>query len=506
MTTKTEVKTKRAIGYFRVSTAQQAGARHVSLATQQERFSDHCQANGFVPVRTFTDTASGRKDTRKEYQNMLQFLQNGEADVIVVQYLDRFGRNPKEILQRIWALQEMNVKVEATDEDIHEEMILLIRAGMAGAESKKTSDRVRANMARAVSNGTHVGRPPYGFKGERRIDSDGKARVKRFIQNPVEVGAIREMYRLVVEDNLGLKSISDRLNANGHSPACRKGIPFESSTIKNILTNEALKGTLVYGKKPKNREEPGEIIRIEGFFPPILTEEEWSAIQGRLSLRSNMNPKGRTFTSSYLLSSLARCGYCGGPMIGKMCKNKKYSYRRYYCSRAIKSRAKCGYYNGHSADALEKAVLDAIEQYADRDLTLEYLSQAAEVGSDYREEELSQVEASIATCEQDFQTHLNLLKTGQISDAQFAVVNDPIKGNYDGLLQRRKELVEFIEKESIREDWHQELATTLTTFTEDFKALPVAQQKARLIEIIDQITVYRGRDIELRFREVPIGA
>jgi len=86
---------------------------------------------------------------------------------------------------------------------------------------------------------------------------------------------------------------------------------------------------------------------------------------------------------------------------------------------------------------LEREVRQIHEQYADRDLTLEYLSQAAEVGSDYREEELSQVETSISTCEQDFQTHLNLLKTGQISDAQFAVVNDPIKGNYDGLLQRK---------------------------------------------------------------------
>ncbi len=400
----------------------------------------------------------------------------------------------------------MDVKVEATDEDIQEEMLLLIRAGMAGAESRKTAARVRANMARAVSKGIHVGRAPYGFTGERKIDSDGKARVKNFVHNPVEVGAIREMYRSVVEDNLGFKSISDKLNANGHSHACRNKTPFESSTIKNILTNEALKGALVYGKRSKNVDEPAEIIRIEDFFPPILTEGEWRTLQDRLELRRTVNPKGKLFTSTYILSGIARCGYCGGPMIGKTCKVSGHSYRRYYCSRAQKSRAKCSYYNGHKADALEEAVLNVLETYADKEMTLEYLSQTAEVDSNYKVEELQEVAASIAGCEQDFQTHLNLLKTGQISDAQFAMVNDPIKDNYDGLLERRKELTESIEQESIREDWHQELAITLTTFAKDFKALPVAQQKARLMEIIDEIMVTRDKKIELRFREVPIGA
>jgi len=40
----------------------------------------------------------------------------------------------------------------------------------------------------------------------------------------------------------------------------------------------------------------------------------------------------------------------------------------------------------------------------------------------------------------------------------------------------------------------------------DFKLLAVAQQKARLMEIIEEITVYRNRAIDLRFRELPLGA
>ena len=39
---------------------------------------------------------------------MLEFVEEGGADVIVVQFLDRFGRNPREILQRFWTEHEVN--------------------------------------------------------------------------------------------------------------------------------------------------------------------------------------------------------------------------------------------------------------------------------------------------------------------------------------------------------------------------------------------------------------
>ncbi len=39
---------------------------------------------------------------------------------------------------------------------------MLLRAGMAGPESGRTSERVRANMSRVVEKRDQAGRPPYG--------------------------------------------------------------------------------------------------------------------------------------------------------------------------------------------------------------------------------------------------------------------------------------------------------------------------------------------------------
>jgi DNA invertase Pin-like site-specific DNA recombinase len=103
---------------------------------------------------------------------MLEFVRQGNADLIMVKFLDLFGRNYKEILRRIWELQEQGIEVIATDEDIQEEIVLMIKTWSAGAESRKNSERVRANTGTAIDKGIHVGRPPYGLRPVKDIEGD----------------------------------------------------------------------------------------------------------------------------------------------------------------------------------------------------------------------------------------------------------------------------------------------------------------------------------------------
>jgi len=178
----------------------------------------------------------------------------------------------------------------------------------------------------------------------------------------VEAPVVREMYRMSVEENRGYKAIADILTSSGHR--ARGGRPFASFTIQRVLSNEAMMGTLAYGKRPRKGNPEQELVRVEGFFPGILTGDEWQLLQERLSIRRESS-RGRTHSSVYLLSGMARCGYCGGPMAGKVAAtNKDVQYRNYWCSRATKSRAMCAHYNGHSAPRLETAVLEYLGQFS----------------------------------------------------------------------------------------------------------------------------------------------
>ena len=60
-------------------------------------------------------------------------IQEGIGNVVVL-FLDRFGRHPREILRRYWELQERGITVRSINEDLQEELMLLLRAGIAGQE------------------------------------------------------------------------------------------------------------------------------------------------------------------------------------------------------------------------------------------------------------------------------------------------------------------------------------------------------------------------------------
>ena len=494
----TGILTQRAVAYLRVSSPGQTGERHSSLETQEAHFQQYCQKHILSPVSTFTDVVTGRRDDRKEYRRMVEFVTQGGADVVVVQYLDRFGRNPREILRRYWELEERGVKVVATDEDIGEELVLLIKAGMAGAESRRTSERVRANMGRAVAKGVQAGRPPYGLRPVREI-IEGKVSV-RWELDPDESPIVRKMFYLAVEENLGFKAIGDRLSALGYR--ARGGRPFASFTGQQILTNPAISGRLVYGRRPRKGNPAVERVEVANFFPPILSEEEWVRLQERLNIRRE-SPKGQAHSSVYLLGGIARCGHCGGPMVGKIgASHKGKRYRNYYCSHAMRSRALCPVYNGHSAPKLEKTVLEYLGQFSDPQLVRDYLSAVDQKELVRREAELQDVEKRMADFDNQFLKRLDdLLKRRILSEQEFARANQAAREEASRLEARRAELKGWLEKERDRASLADRLPQSIGTFLEAFAGFDVRQQKAKLQTILKAAHVYRDGRLELEFRD-----
>ncbi len=96
----TNVQTAAAVGYFRLSSPGQAGERHVSLEVQESNHTDYIRAEHLTSWATFTDVASGRKDDRIEYRGRLAYVVEHGIGNVVVSYLDRFCRNPREIVRR----------------------------------------------------------------------------------------------------------------------------------------------------------------------------------------------------------------------------------------------------------------------------------------------------------------------------------------------------------------------------------------------------------------------
>lgn len=107
---------------------------------------------------------------------MVRYVSEEGIEVVLARYLDRFGRHPKDFLSRIWELGEHGVAVEATDQDTKDdELVLMVHAGVTGPESKRTSQRARANIGNGARNGTHPGKAPYGYRPMRESKMDGRS-------------------------------------------------------------------------------------------------------------------------------------------------------------------------------------------------------------------------------------------------------------------------------------------------------------------------------------------
>ncbi len=284
MITTTATNAKTAVHYGRVSKPGQAGPRHVSLEVQEAEFNAYCQANNRIPLATFIEADSGRKDDRRQYQAMLQYVADNDVDYVVVQFLDRFGRNPKEILRRYWQLEEDGTTVISLNEDLKEELLLLVRAGMAGAESRRISERVSMALQRAAAKGNLVNRLCYGYR--KVYDTEGNAEVE---QVPAETAVIRQAYGLAV-GNRGYKSIANELNTRGCRT--RNGNLWTTQTVKLLLTNPAVGGHFV-------RKGATETVEHLDKYPAILDAAEWGQLQERLAIRRE-KVRGKGALSHYL--------------------------------------------------------------------------------------------------------------------------------------------------------------------------------------------------------------
>ncbi|UBH12221.1 recombinase family protein [Macrococcus armenti] len=147
------------IGYARVSSISQNLDRQIEILKEND-----CD-------KIFTEKKSGKniKD-REVFQEVLDFVR--EADTLVVESLDRLGRNYDEIIQTINKLKEKKVKLIITSLPIMNEMIgnelldkfmkdliIQILAMISEQERAESKRRQAQGIEQAKKNNIYKGKP-----------------------------------------------------------------------------------------------------------------------------------------------------------------------------------------------------------------------------------------------------------------------------------------------------------------------------------------------------------
>ena len=159
-------------GYIRVSSTSQNVARQV----------DALHEAGIMDNQIFTDKMSGKDFIRPSWKRLVRRLKTG--DVLVVQSLDRLGRNYEDILEQ-WRLL---IKIKGVDIRVLNmplldttnkangligklvaDLVLQLLSFVAESERINIKERQRQGIDAAMKRGVRFGRPRVGNADEIAI-------------------------------------------------------------------------------------------------------------------------------------------------------------------------------------------------------------------------------------------------------------------------------------------------------------------------------------------------
>lgn len=142
------------VAYYRVSTKMQ-GRSGLGLQAQEDAVKTFL--SGAEPLAAFREVESGRRKTRPELTKALEFASSQKATLVVAK-LDRLARNAKFLLEIV----ESGVEVAFCDLPMMppgpmSKFFVTMMAAVAELESGMISDRTKAALKAAKSNGVKLG-------------------------------------------------------------------------------------------------------------------------------------------------------------------------------------------------------------------------------------------------------------------------------------------------------------------------------------------------------------
>jgi len=155
--------------YLRVSDSSQ------HTGNQFPALKDWVSQRGYEVAEVYEETETAwRNGHQKELSRLVTDAYRGKFEVLVVWALDRLSREGAlAILQLVSRLNRCGVKVLSYQESWTEapgelaELLYALTGWVARMESQRRSERTKAGLARAVSQGKKLGRPK-GSKDKKR--------------------------------------------------------------------------------------------------------------------------------------------------------------------------------------------------------------------------------------------------------------------------------------------------------------------------------------------------
>ena len=391
----------------------------------------------------------------------------GRFTMVLVYKIDRLGRDPRDILNTAYRLDQLGVAVKSLTEEFDMSspsgrFMFNIFAASAGFARDTQVERSVAGTNYWAKQGVWLGGiVPYGYRVEgqkkqaRLVVSESQLKGTSY----TEAGVIRLIYKLLAQERWSCVKIAEHLNSLGIPPAyvkanrqVQKGGPegkrmvntagvWTPSRIRNLVVNSVYEGVHVYGKRSTKARE-----LISRPVAAIVDESTWDKAQTTLVYNQTIPPG--TAKRQYLLRGLVRCGLCGRMFNGSEVlrpSGKRDSY--YRCNGKIPARARlfgrCASRHVPAVDLEDAIWQDILGFLNDPGPVLEQLAEALSRGgiqSKGADQERRELQESLNRKAVEKDTMLDLYRRGRIAMADLDTQLDKIASEEATLRDRLLQL------------------------------------------------------------------
>lgn len=337
--------------YCRLSQDDGSVGESGSIQTQKTLLTQYCKEHGIHIADYYCDDGwSGTNFERPEFKRMINDIESGRINTVIVKDLSRFGREYAQMgLYIEHYFEQKGVRFIAVAEGIDSKngldnlmlpMTNVINSLYARQASTKTKAAHRARAGSGMYMGSHA---PFGYQKDPKdrhhliVDPDAADVVKDIFQMFADgIGYVRMTKILRERKVLNPQAYFNQNNPDYYknSDYWRKPFDWHATSVRVILNNPVYLGNVVFGRtktkgffdKQRIEADESEWIVKENTHEAIITRELWDTVHQMMKARRRENSTGTVQP----FAGLVKCADCGSSLNVSYDK-KKGRYNGFTC-------------------------------------------------------------------------------------------------------------------------------------------------------------------------------
>lgn len=382
-----------AVAYYRLSKDGRQGQESDSIANQRKLIAEYVAKHPNIRLvkEAKDDGYTGTNYDRPGFREVLDAIESGRANCVIVKDLSRLGREYIETgkyLEMIFPAKgvrfiAINDDVDSENSRAGDDIVVPVKNIMNESYCRELSQKLRRQFKVQRSNGEFLG--AFACYGYLKSSDDRH----KLVVDEYAAEIVRGIFALKAK-GYSQQAIADYLNHEGVLPPAEykknQGLNYKTGlkrardakwsamSVRNILINPVYVGTLVQGKrgtlnykikKVQVRDEADWTV-IRNNHEAVIDPQMFECIQNIMRRDTRTSPNKQTV---FPLAGVLFCPDCHRPMCRRTVTRGRKTFSYYVCS-TYKKRQGC---SSHSIEqtALEAVVLHAMQNQVQLVMELE---------------------------------------------------------------------------------------------------------------------------------------